>query len=83
MSDELDRLRPTDGARYLLEHEQDGVYRAWIIAPAATYAYRVNAVDGSLEGDAPAELEKQLRAFVKVLTRDGAPWPARVLRWRR
>jgi hypothetical protein len=89
---ELAKLRPSDGARYLLErtggeHDAVGMYRAWIIAPDAHYAYRVELSRGSeslmAQTTAPAALEKALRSFAKVLARDGAPWPARILRWRR
>lgn len=93
------RLRPSDGARYLIEREGEdaaaatAVYVAHVIAPDAEYAYRLELTGGAepvlapIDGTgpdaaAPPALEKSLRAFAKVLARDGAPWPARVLRWR-
>lgn len=90
---ELVRLRPSDGARYLLERDGDdaavvrAVYRAWILAPDAAYLYRIELAAGEdpvLAADctAPEALEKVLRTFAKLTARDGAPWPARVLRWR-
>ena len=85
---ELDRLRPTEGARFLLEHERDGAYRAWVITPDARFAYRAALVEGeeptlTADGDpAPAELEKMLRMIARLTARSGAPWPHRVLRWR-
>jgi hypothetical protein len=85
---ELDRLRPTEGARFLLEHEDAGRYRAWVITPDARFAYRAALVEGeepelTVDGDpAPEALEKVLRMIARLTARSGAPWPHRVLRWR-
>lgn len=92
---ELARLRPTEGARFLLE--LDGVegeaarYRAWIIVPDARFGYGALLVPGgepALTADdqpAPAELEKMLRMIAKLTARSikgDTTWPNRVLRWR-
>jgi hypothetical protein len=93
-----DELRPTAGARYLLERtggEEDerGAYRAVVFTPDATYAgTAVLAEDGVAEVtiDAPEELAATLAMLAKLTARaapkrreDGLPlWPARVLRWK-
>ena len=86
---ELDRLRPNEGARFLLEREGEGpAYRAWVITPEARFAYRAALAEGeepelTAEGEAaPPELEKMLRMIARLTARSGAPWPHRVLRWR-
>ncbi len=86
---ELDRLRPAEGARFLLERDGDGsAYRAWVITPEARFAYRAVLTEGAepeltVDGDpAPPELEKMLRMIARLTARSGAPWPHRVLRWR-
>ena len=55
--DELDRLRPSEGARFLLELERieatgrQAHYRAWVLTPTAWHAY-----DAVLAADAAVEL---------------------------
>jgi hypothetical protein len=90
---ELERQRPTDGARYLLELDTSGDatarYRAWILTPTSTFAYAADlgaAAEPTLAplGDAaPAELVSRLTMFAKLLARSAPPWPHRVLRWRK
>jgi hypothetical protein len=93
-----DALTPTEGARFLLEREQDdgarARYRAAIYTPAATYVgHATLADDGSVEieaAGAPEELFSTLQMLAKLTARSAAkkredglpPWPARVLRWR-
>jgi hypothetical protein len=86
---ELSRLRPSEGARFLLERDGETTsYRAWVITPEARFAYRAALAAGEepelvADGDpAPAELEKMLRMIARLTARSGAPWPNRVLRWR-
>ena len=91
-------LTPTEGARFLLEREQDdgarASYRAAIYTPDATYTgHATLADDGSVQVDAPGapeELFSTLHMLAKLTARSAAkkredglpPWPARVLRWR-
>jgi hypothetical protein len=91
-------LTPTEGARFLLEREQDegarARYRAAIYTPHATYEGRATLCDdGTVELDAPGapeELLAMLQMLAKLTARSAAkkredglpPWPARVLRWR-
>lgn len=93
-----DSLTPTEGARFLLEREQDhgasARYRAAIYTPHATYeGHATLRDDGSVEvhaAGAPDELRATLEMLAKLTARsatkkreDGLPpWPARVLRWR-
>jgi len=93
-----DALRPTEGARFLLERVQDdgtrARYRAAIYTPDATYeGHATLCDDGSVEieaGGAPEELSSTLEMLAKLTARSAAkkredglpPWPARVLRWR-
>ena len=93
-----DALRPTAGARFLLERMSDdgarATYRASIYTPGAVYASTaVLAEDGGVElppTGAPVELDEALAIFAKLTARgaakrrdDGlAPWPPRVMRWR-
>jgi hypothetical protein len=95
---ELARLRPTEGARFLLERDTaagaTACYRAWVIVPDARFAYRADLTAGAepaltAEGDpAPPELEDMLRMIARLTARSAArpdaltPWPQRVLRWR-
>jgi hypothetical protein len=90
---ELERQRPTDGARYLLEldtsTEAGARYRAWILTPTTMFAYTAELAAGAepvlaAAGDAaPTELADRLAMFAKLLARSAPPWPHRVLRWRR
>jgi len=89
---------PTEGARFLLEREQDrgasAVYRAVIYTPDATFEGRATLVDdGGVEIEvtgAPEALFSTLQMLAKLTARSAAkkredglsPWPARVLRWR-
>ena len=91
-------LTPTEGARFLLEREQDdgarARYRANIYTPDATYTGEATLVDdGTVEVSAPGapeELFSTLHMLAKLTARSAAkkredglpPWPARVLRWR-
>jgi hypothetical protein len=93
-----DALTPTEGARFLLEREQDhgasAQYRAAIFTPNATFEGRATLCDdGTVEitaPGAPEELFSTLQMLAKLTARsaakkreDGLPaWPARVLRWR-
>ena len=93
-----DSLTPTEGARFLLDREQDhGVrarYRAAIYTPSATYeTYATLCDDGTVEIEpyaAPEELSSTLHMLARLTARSAAkkredglpPWPARVLRWR-
>jgi hypothetical protein len=94
--DPSDPLRPTAGARYVLERERDAAYAGRIYTPDATYEYAVGLAAGA-EPDlqvrgtcAPPELEDTLRMIARLTARsapkrvaDGLPeWPARVTRWR-
>ncbi|MEO8704610.1 MAG: hypothetical protein ABI867_31435 [Kofleriaceae bacterium] len=94
----MSSLRPTEGARFLLERVSEtathAVYRAAIYTPEAEFtATATLGDDGSVElgpTGATAELEAQLAMQAKLLARgatkrrdDGMPaWPARLLRWR-
>jgi hypothetical protein len=91
-------MRPTEGARFLLERQSEAgeraVYRAVIYTPDAEYAATATlADDGTFElppTGAPADLHDMLAMQARLLARgaakrreDGLPtWPARVLRWR-
>jgi hypothetical protein len=90
-------LRPTEGARFLLELEHTAgagaEYRVAIYTPDATYSGRATlGMDGgvTLAMQAPAELVEVLEMFAKLTARGAAKrrgdgltlWPARVLRWR-
>lgn len=91
-------LRPTAGARFLLERTADhgsrADYRAQIFTPTATFTSTATlADDGTFTlppSGAPAELDAMLAMQAKLLARgaakrrdDGlAAWPQRVLRWR-
>lgn len=90
---ELERQRPTDGARYLLEldaaREAAAGYRAWILTPSATFEYTAELAAGAepvlaaVGEAAPEALRDRLAMFAKLLARSAPPWPHRVLRWRR
>jgi hypothetical protein len=93
-----DSLTPTEGARFLLEREQDhgasARYRAAIFTPQETYEGAATLRDdGTFEIEAPGapeELFSTLQMLAKLTARSAAkkredglpPWPARVLRWR-
>ncbi len=98
--DELARLRPTEGARFLLELggvvDGGASYLAWLLTPAATFAYQAALTDDggvtlTPAGEAaPDELATMLATIARLTARAAAgkrdaglpPWPARVLRWR-
>lgn len=81
---ELARLRPTEGARFLLEREALGAdgasarYRAWVIVPDTRWAYAVALVAGAepaltaLAAAAPAELEAALAMIARLTARSAA-----------
>jgi hypothetical protein len=93
-----DELRPTAGARFLLERVADSgdraTYRAVIFTPDAEFSATAELrEDGTFDvpsTGAPEELQEALAMQVRLLARgatkrheDGLPaWPARVLRWR-
>ena len=93
-----DSLTPTEGARFLLEREEDlgarARYRVAIYTPDATFTGSATLCDdGTVEIDAagaPEELFSTLQMLAKLTARSAAkkredglpPWPARVLRWR-
>ena len=91
-------LTPTEGARFLLEREQDdgtgARYRAAIYTPVATYqGHALLTDDGNATlhiAGAPDDLVATLQMLARLTARSAAkkredglpPWPARVLRWR-
>jgi len=93
-----DALTPTEGARFLLEREEDhdthALYRVAIYTPTGTYEGRATLRDdGSVQveaGDAPGALVPMLHMLAKLTARSAAkkredglpPWPARITRWR-
>ena len=93
-----DSLTPTEGARFLLERDQDhgasARYRTAIYTPTETYeGFATLREDGTVEIEspgAPEELFSTLQMLAKLTARSAAkkredglpPWPARVLRWR-
>ena len=93
-----DSRTPTEGARFLLEREQDdgasARYRVAIYTPAATYDGHAQLTDdgnATLQvAGAPDDLVATLQMLARLTARSAAkkredglpPWPARVLRWR-
>jgi len=93
-----DALRPTSGARFLLERIAEAgdraTYRAAIYTPDAEFSSTATLVeDGTFElppTGASEELQEDLAMQARLLARgaskrreDGLPtWPPRVLRWR-
>ena len=87
-------LRPTDGARFLLERTSGSTYRVAIYTPDVVFeSTAVLHDDGSVDlvpTGAPTELDDMLATVAKLIARGAAkrrddglpPWPARVLRWR-
>lgn len=91
-------LTPSEGARFLLEREQDdgsrARYRAAIYTPDATYEGHATVCDdGTVEIEvtgAPEALSSTMQMLARLIARSAAkkredglpPWPARVLRWR-
>src|SRR5262245_59252033 len=79
---ELDRLRPSEGARFLLELvgaiEGGARYGAWVLTPEAHHAYAAELrEDGSVtmvaEGEAaPEELAGMLEMIAKLTARSAA-----------
>jgi len=74
-------LHPTDGARYLLERDDDGAgerarYRVAIYTPDAAYtAVATLGDDGSVElaaTGAPDELHARLATMARLVARDAA-----------
>ena len=90
---ELARLRPSDGARYVLELDisdnASARYRAWVVTPSAAFAYSASlapAAEPSLSAvaaAAPPEQLARLTMFARLLARSAPPWPHRIVRWRR
>lgn len=91
-------LTPTEGARFLLEREQEAGasarYRVAIYTPAATFEGHAQLTDdgnATVEiAGAPDDLVATLQMLARLTARSAAkkredglpPWPARVLRWR-
>lgn len=87
-ADERERLRPTDGARFLLELagvDEGGArarYAAWILTPDATYSFAATLGEdgaselvrdgGEGEADAPTELMTMLAQIAKLTARAAA-----------
>jgi hypothetical protein len=74
-------LHPTDGARYLIERDDDGAaasarYRVAIFTPDAEYrAEAILSDDGSVElgaTGAPDALQARLLSMAKLIARDAA-----------
>jgi hypothetical protein len=90
---ELARLRPTDGARYVLELDTSdhagARYRAWVVTPSAAFAYTATLAPATepamspVADAAPTELHDRLTMFARLLARSAPPWPHRIVRWRR
>ena len=88
---ELARLRPTDGARYLLVLDHGDTtaasYGAWIITPTETFAYTAtlsptaDPVLAPVGAAAPAPLVTFLERLATLASRQ-SPWAQRVTRWR-
>lgn len=88
---ELARLRPTDGARYLLVLDRGdaagATYGAWIITPSETFAYTAtlsasaDPVLAPVGTAAPPALLTFLERLATLASRQ-SPWPQRVTRWR-
>jgi hypothetical protein len=90
---ELARLRPTDGARYLLVLDRAdasagaAAYGAWIITPTETFAYTAtlspsaDPVLAPVGAAAPSALVTFLERLATLTSRQ-SPWPQRVTRWR-
>ena len=92
-------LRPTEGARFLLELDRDdgatASYRVAIFTPEASHTGVATVGDDGaatlVPTGAPAELDDAAGKLAKLLARDAAKrradglpaWPARILRWRR
>lgn len=80
--DELARLRPTEGARFLLELDavEGSVarYRAWVLTPAAVFAYQATLADDggvalTTSGEAAAdELATMLTTIARLTARAAA-----------
>lgn len=89
---ELARLRPTDGARYLLVLDRADAaaahYLAWIITPSESFAYTATLAPSAepaltpVAAPAPAALADFLSRLATLTSRQ-SPWPHRVLRWRK
>jgi len=88
---ELARLRPTDGARYLLVLDRADAaaahYGAWIITPSETFAYTAtlspsaDPILAPVGTAAPPALADFLARLATLASRQ-TPWPHRVTRWR-
>jgi hypothetical protein len=89
---ELARLRPTDGARYILELDTSAAstahYRAWILTPSSSFAYAAALTAAAeptlspLAAAAPSDALARLTMFARLLSRAAPPWPHRIIRWR-
>ena len=76
---ELERLRPTEGARFLLELEavEDGGararYRAWVLTPDAAFAFAAVLADGGevtlTAADAGAGADAELAAMLEMIAK--------------
>lgn len=88
--------RPTAGTRYMLDHAGDEagatLYRGHAHRPDASLPLeaRVSLTDGRVEAtvsglDDDAErqrLEREAAALVRAATKNAAPLPRRIIRWR-
>ncbi|HVV86392.1 MAG TPA: hypothetical protein VHE35_25220 [Kofleriaceae bacterium] len=82
--DELERLRPTEGARFLLQLEkveQEGRqarYQAWVLTPSRVHTYGALLADdasiavSAVEVPAPDELQKMLSNIAFLTARAAA-----------
>jgi hypothetical protein len=81
LAPDLERLRPTEGARFLLQLERvedDGRrarYLAWVLTPEAAYGYRASLADDATvdlaaeDAPAPDELQKMLSTIALLTAR--------------
>jgi hypothetical protein len=81
---ELERLRPTEGARFLLELDRSEAggarahYHAWVLTPDGVFAYGAVLGDGgdvtvtAVDGGAPAELVATLEMIARLTARSAS-----------